>query len=242
MPGKFGSFAAMKKYAVIVAGGSGARMGSSVPKQFLLLRGKPVLWHTLTVFLAAYDDLELILVLPAAHLEAGRELAGSLSGGARVRVTAGGPTRWHSVSKGLELVEEDALVAVHDGVRCLVSVELIRRCFGQAERLGSAIPTVGCKDSVRVIRGEGSEAVDRDLVRLVQTPQVFRAPILLQAFRAGYRESFTDETMVVEASGAAVHLAEGDPSNIKITTPLDLILAEKILEMGGTAASSVGNG
>ncbi len=158
----------MKKYVIVVAGGSGARMGAGQPKQFLLLRGRPVLWYTLTVFLAAYDDLEIVLVLPAEHMEAGqavvdalptvagRSLPDSVPAPGRVRLVAGGTTRFHSVRNGLELVNENALIAVHDGVRCLVGVDLVRRCFEQAEKFGSAIPVVECADSVRLVSSEGA--------------------------------------------------------------------------------------
>ncbi len=231
----------MKKYVVVVAGGFGARMGTALPKQFLLLRGKPVLWHTLMVFLAAYDDLEIVLVLPIEHMEAGRavvdalptvagrSLPDSVPAPGRVRLAAGGETRFHSVRNGLALVEEDALIAVHDGVRCLVGMDLVRRCFEQAEKFGSAIPVVECADSVRLVNSEGSEPIDRSVVKLVQTPQTFQGSILLRAYREATGVSFTDDATVVEASGVAVHLIAGDKTNIKITTPVDLVIAEQVL-------------
>jgi 2-C-methyl-D-erythritol 4-phosphate cytidylyltransferase len=220
----------MKKYAVIVAGGSGARMGSAVPKQFLLLKDKPVLWYTLKVFLGAYTDLEVILVVPDDHLETARSVVDMMAAPGRVRLTAGGVTRFHSVRNGLGLVQAESVIFVHDGVRCLVSKELIHRCYEQAVRLGSAIPVVDCKDSVRLTGPEDSEVIDRRRVKLVQTPQTFLSRLLLPAFRAEFHEGFTDEATVVEASGHKVHLTEGEASNIKITTPIDLVVAEKILE------------
>jgi 2-C-methyl-D-erythritol 4-phosphate cytidylyltransferase len=220
----------MKKYVVVVAGGSGARMGAAQPKQFLLLRGKPVLWYTLMVFLAAYDDLEIVLVLPAGHMEAGRAVVDAVSSPSRVRLVVGGETRFHSVRNGLALVvEEDALVAVHDGVRCLVGVDLVRRCFEQAEKVGSAIPVVECADSVRLVSSEGSEPIDRSVVKLVQTPQTFQGSLLLRAYKEAVGVSFSDDATVVEASGVAVHLIAGDKTNLKITMPIDLVIAEQVL-------------
>ncbi|HVS96218.1 MAG TPA: 2-C-methyl-D-erythritol 4-phosphate cytidylyltransferase [Puia sp.] len=219
----------MNRYAVIVAGGSGSRMGSAVPKQFMLLRGKPVLWHTLNTFLSVDERLQVILVLPEAYMEAGRVLAAGFGQPGRIRLVAGGETRFHSVARGLALIGEEAVIAVHDGVRCLVGVDLVRRCFEQAARLGSAIPVVASKDSVRLITPTGSEPLDRSRVKLVQTPQTFLSDILLPAYQARYRDTFTDEATVVEAAGHTVHLIDGDAGNIKITLPGDLLLAERLL-------------
>lgn len=214
----------MKKYAVIVAGGAGTRMGSAVPKQFILLGGKPVLWYSVNAFLSAYDDLGIIVALPA-----GQELADTWGKPGRIRFVTGGETRFHSVVRGLEGVEQESVVAVHDGVRPLVSVGLIRRCFEQAARLGSAIPVVDCRDSVRLLKDDGSEPIDRNRIKLVQTPQTFLAKILLPAYQAAHRDTFTDEATVVEAAGQKVHLIEGDANNIKITLPGDLLLVERLL-------------
>jgi 2-C-methyl-D-erythritol 4-phosphate cytidylyltransferase len=219
----------MKKYAVIVAGGSGSRMRSAVPKQFLLLRGRPVLWHTLEAFLGAYDDMRIVLVVPAEHMDAAQAIAETTRASQRVRLTPGGITRFHSVRNGLYCIDEECIVFVHDGVRCLVSQELIHRCYEQAVLSGSAIPVVDSKDSVRLVTGEGNEAVDRSRVKLVQTPQTFLSTILLPSFRVEYREAFTDEATVAEAAGHPVQLVEGEISNIKITTPMDLVIAEGLL-------------
>jgi 2-C-methyl-D-erythritol 4-phosphate cytidylyltransferase len=219
----------MKKYAVIVAGGSGARMGSAVPKQFLLLKDKPVLWYTLEVFLGAYADLEVILVVPDDHLETARSVVDMMAVPERVRLTAGGVTRFHSVRNGLELVQEESVIFVHDGVRCLVTKELIHRCYEQAVSSGSAIPVVDSKDSVRLVTAGGNAAVDRSRVKLVQTPQTFLSTLLLPSYEVDYREEFTDEATVVEAAGHSVQLVEGEVNNIKITTPVDLLIAERLL-------------
>ena len=230
---KFASFAGMKKYAVIVAGGSGSRMGTPVPKQFLLLQGKPVLWYSLNTFLSAYDDLLVILVVAPGYWKEAEAIVADVSGGERVRMVEGGETRFHSVRNGLGLVEEGSIVAVHDGVRCLVSVGLVNRCFEEAGRAGSAIPVVECKDSVRWIEGGGSKPLDRARIKLVQTPQTFSSGVLLRAFEGRDGAGFTDEATVVEAAGHVVHLVEGEINNIKITNPADLVLAEALLRQGG---------
>ena len=219
----------MKKYAVIVAGGSGQRMGAAIPKQFLLLQGKPLLWYSLQTFLQAFEDLEIILVVPADNLAEGEQLAKELNAVSRITVTTGGATRFHSVQNGLALVSSPSIVFVHDGVRCLVSTELIQRCYTQALEKGSAIPAVAATDSIRILVEEGHTVADRKLVRIIQTPQTFRSEILLPAFQNDFEESFTDEATVVEASGYPVFLIEGEYSNIKITRPVDLLVAEKIL-------------
>jgi 2-C-methyl-D-erythritol 4-phosphate cytidylyltransferase len=224
----------MKKYAVIVAGGSGSRMGASIPKQFLLLQGRPVLWYSIQTFLSAYNDLSVILVAPPGHREAVQALLTGLGEPGRVQLAEGGETRFHSVRSGLRLVTEESVIAVHDGVRCLASVALVRRCFEEALRSGSAVPVVDCKDSVRWMEGEGSRPLDRGRVKLVQTPQTFLSGLLLPAFAraSGDGTAFTDEATVVEAAGYPVHLVEGEANNIKITLPADLVLAGELLKQG----------
>jgi 2-C-methyl-D-erythritol 4-phosphate cytidylyltransferase len=220
----------MKKYAVIVAGGSGLRMGTQVPKQFLLLHGKPVLWYTLNVFLDAYEDLEIILVVPEEHMETGKMILYSTYAPHRIRMTAGGPTRFHSVQHALQLIKEDCVIFVHDGVRCLLSTELVRQCYEKTLRYGSAIPVIESKDSVRLVGPKGSEALERSRVKLVQTPQTFMSNILLPSYGVAYQESFTDDASVVEAFDCKVHLIDGEINNIKITTPMDLIIAQEVLK------------
>jgi 2-C-methyl-D-erythritol 4-phosphate cytidylyltransferase len=204
-------------------------MGTQVPKQFLLLHGKPVLWYTLDVFLRAYEDLDIILVAPEEHMETARTVVYATTAPERVRVVEGGETRFQSVRNGLKPISGEAVIFVHDGVRCLLSTELVHSCYEQAVRLGSAIPVVDTKDSVRVVTGAESAAIDRSRVKLVQTPQTFLSSILLPAYAQEYRESFTDEASVVEASGVKVNLVAGETNNIKITTPIDLVIAEKLL-------------
>lgn len=220
----------MKKYAIIVAGGSGTRMGGQLPKQFMLLKDNPVLYYTLKTFLEAYDDLQVILVLPVEYIDMGQEIIDAYFDKERVRITAGGDTRFQSVKNGLSLVHEESVIFVHDGVRCLLSKELIHRCYQQAVETGTAIPAIASKDSIRLVTEEGNEAYDRNKVMLVQTPQTFHSKILVPAFQIDYKDKFTDEATVVEAYGLKVSLVEGEESNIKITRQIDMVVAEKILE------------
>ncbi|MBC7867657.1 MAG: 2-C-methyl-D-erythritol 4-phosphate cytidylyltransferase [Gloeobacteraceae cyanobacterium ES-bin-316] len=220
----------MKKYAVIVAGGSGSRMNSTVPKQFLLLKNKPVLYYTIATFLQSYEDLNIILVLPEEHVATGQEIIDAWFDYKRIRITVGGRTRFHSVQNGLQLVEEESMVIVHDAVRCLLSTSLIHRCYEAALQSGAAIPVIDCKDSVRFVSAHGNEALERRHVKLVQTPQVFLSTILLPAYNIDYKDKFTDEASVVEAFGMKVQLVEGEENNIKITLLPDIIYAEQILE------------
>jgi 2-C-methyl-D-erythritol 4-phosphate cytidylyltransferase len=219
----------MQKYAVIVAGGSGKRMGTEIPKQFLLLKGKPVLFYTIETFLRSFGDIKIILVLPEEHLELGKEIVDGYFDAKKIQITQGGETRFHSVNNGLKLIQEECIIFVHDGVRCLVSDELIQRCYHAALETGSAIPVINCRDSVRRVTEAGNEPVDRNTIKLVQTPQTFHSKILLPAFAIDYKERFTDEATVVEAFGLKVTLVQGEETNIKITNPVDLVIAEKIL-------------
>ncbi len=220
----------MQTYVVIVAGGAGKRMGSLLPKQFLLLKNKPVLYYTIGVFLKALPLCKVIVVLPEENLELGKEIIDGFFDAQRIQLTVGGETRFHSVQNGLKLIEEESIIFVHDGVRCLVSEELINRCYAAALETGSAIPAIECRDSVRMITEDGNDPVDRSKLRLVQTPQTFHSKILLPAFTIDYKAWFTDEANVVEAFGLKVTLVQGEETNIKITNPIDLVIAEKILE------------
>ena len=224
----------MKKFAVIVAAGSGTRMGGATPKQFLLVNNKPVLYYTLKTFLNAFADIELILVLPVDYTDMGQEIINAYFDNEKIKVTAGGDTRFQSVKNGLQLVEDDSIIFVHDGVRCLLTENLIHRCYERAVQTGTAIPVIVSKDSVRIVSDEGNDAVDRNKVMLVQTPQTFRSKILLPAFQIDYKEKFTDEATVVEAYGMKVTLVEGEENNIKITRPVDILMAEKILTSAPT--------
>jgi len=220
----------MKKYAVIVAGGSGLRMGTARPKQFLELRDRPVLWYTLTAFLQAFDDLEIILVLPEMYVQTGLDIIQTTSNPNQTWITVGGETRYASVKKGLDHIHQHSIVFVQDGVRCLTTPQLIRRCYDEAVEKGNAIPAIAAVDSIRIETVNGNEIIDRNKVRIIQTPQTFYSDILKAAFEQDYEESFTDEANVVEKLGVKINLIEGEPTNIKITRPMDILIAEKILE------------
>jgi 2-C-methyl-D-erythritol 4-phosphate cytidylyltransferase len=220
----------MKKYAVIVAGGSGLRMGTTIPKQFLPIFGKPVLLYTLNTFLQAYHDLEIILVLPEQHATTGQDIVHQCQDRSRVWITFGGPTRFDSVKNGIRHITQHSIVFVHDAVRCLITTELIHRCYETALENGNAIPAIKAVDTIRIERYNRNEQIDREKVRIIQTPQTFFSEIIKAAFELDYEESFTDEASVVEKLGVNIVLVEGEDSNIKITRPIDLLIAEKIME------------
>jgi 2-C-methyl-D-erythritol 4-phosphate cytidylyltransferase len=220
----------MKKYAVIVAGGSGTRMGGDLPKQFILLKEKPLLYYPVYTFLNTYSDLDVILVLPVDHVDKGQEIIDAYFDKDRIQIAEGGETRFQSVKNGLQLVQEDSIVFVHDAVRCLVSKELIERCFKTAVETGSAVPAIASKDSVRLVTEEGNDPFDRTKVMLIQTPQTFHSKILLPAFQIDYKDKFTDEATVIEAFGLKISLVEGEEYYIKITRPLDLQIAEQLMK------------
>lgn len=215
----------MERYTIIVAGGQGTRMGSETPKQFLLLRGKPILSYTLHKF----EDTHIVLVLPKDQLEHWDQLKTQYEVSTPHKVVEGGATRYQSVSHGLRQVPREALVAVHDGVRPLVSKNLIDTAFYTAQKYGSAVPCVPLKESIREVHAEGSLSLPRERYRLIQTPQVFVASLLQDAFALGERPEFTDDASVYEYAGHSIHLIQGQYENIKITTPEDLPMAELLL-------------
>lgn len=218
----------MEKFAVIVAGGSGTRMGQTVPKQFLLVGGKPVLVHTLEAFRRAFEDIQMVVVLPSLHMESGRSLLSAyFSDTSGIQLTTGGATRFESVQAGVRLAPDESIIFVHDAVRCMVSSDLIKRCYETAALHGSAIPVVAVKDSMRRLTDTGSEVVDRDVLRAVQTPQTFQSSLLKPSLQQPYEPSFTDEATVVESYGVPVVLISGEDSNIKITYPSDMLMAEQ---------------
>lgn len=223
----------MKTIVIIVAGGSGTRFGAQLPKQFLELGGKPVLMRTIEAFGENRDgSFDVILALPQGQMELWRDLCDRHSFAVPHRVVAGGETRWHSVKNALDNVGDVAdvdVIAVHDGVRPLVTADLICRVLDAARRDGAAIPVVPLNDSVRQIDGDASHALDRSSLRAVQTPQVFDARLLVEAYRQPFDATFTDDASVVERAGHQVTLVEGDPQNLKITRPMDLVLAEYLL-------------
>jgi 2-C-methyl-D-erythritol 4-phosphate cytidylyltransferase len=206
-------------------------MKASLPKQFLLLAGRPVLMHTVERF-STFDPLmSIIVVLPAEHHDLWSQLCAEHSFGVSHIVVAGGEERFHSVKAGLDWVAADmkgetrTLIAIHDGVRPLVSHDTIWRCFSDAEEFGNAIPFIEPADSVRVLDGDDSRPVQRSVVRLIQTPQVFRGSVIIKAYEKEFDASFTDDATVAEADGIKIHLTHGNRENLKITTPEDLAVA-----------------
>jgi len=219
------------KIAIIVAGGKGERMNSVIPKQFLELHGKPVLMHTLEVFHRFETSMQLILVLPEVQIGFWKELCLKHNFTLSHQIVTGGKTRFHSVKNSLEAVKIPALVAIHDGVRPLVSIETISRCFDAAEKLDAVVPVLDLVESIRQITKNGSHSVNRNAYKLVQTPQVFDAELLTKAYEQDFSSLFTDDASVVEAVGTKVHLVEGNRENIKITTEFDLKTAELLTKI-----------
>lgn len=218
----------IRNYAIILAAGKGSRMESEVAKQFLILHEKPVLCYSIDSFLLADKELKLIIVFPPDLLHTGKSILRQYYPDKDFIVTTGGETRFHSVCEGLKQVpiEQSSLILVHDAARCLASPSLVRNCLNQAAIHGSAVPVIPCTDSVRWKDESGNKPLDRSHIFLVQTPQAFKSKWLIAAFRAQYDPAFTDEATVMEHAGHKIHLIEGEVSNIKITRPLDLKLAE----------------
>ena len=217
------------KTVIIVAGGTGKRMQADIPKQFIELKSKPILMHTIEVFVKYDHHINIIVVLPENQMAVWKQMCKKYNFNIAHQMVAGGATRFDSVKNGLELAPDEGLVAVHDGVRPLVSVQTIHRCFEMAERTGAAIPVTDIVESIRKVEENDNEAVDRNLYKAVQTPQVFEAQILKAAYRQDYVPAFTDDASVVEAFGHKISIVEGNKENIKITTPLDLGIGELFL-------------
>ncbi len=219
----------MKKYAIIVAGGSGKRMGASLPKQFLRLQGTPVLMHTLQAFHMADFDIEILVTLPAEELNFWKELCEWHYNYTPHITIKGGKTRFHSVKNALAHVEKGSLVAIHDGVRPLISSDIILSSYNMAREKGSAVTAVKMKDSVRQLEAIKSNSLDRSTLRTIQTPQTFQSDLVKVAYEQDYNDKFTDDASVVEASGHNISLLTGSYENIKITTPEDMLIAEALL-------------
>jgi 2-C-methyl-D-erythritol 4-phosphate cytidylyltransferase len=218
----------MDRYALIVAGGAGRRMGSAIPKQFLELAGKPVLMRTAERFYAFDPSIRIIIVLPRDQFAYWNELIILHSFNLKHLLAEGGSSRFESVRNGLALVEDDSLVAIHDGVRPLVSSATIGNCFEAAAEYGNAIPSVNPADSVRLLTEAGNMPVNRQFLRLIQTPQVFNSRLIRRAYTTEFNPEFTDDAMVLESTGEYIRLVEGNRENIKITNPEDLIIAETL--------------
>jgi 2-C-methyl-D-erythritol 4-phosphate cytidylyltransferase len=220
----------MDLYVVIVAGGSGKRMGAEIPKQFLELDGRPVLMHTIERFKTFNDSIEIITVLPENQLRFWIDLQKKHSFDILHTLVKGGANRFLSVRNGLKFVNASGLVAIHDGVRPFVSIDTIKRCFEAAEKIGNAIPAISPTESLRLINDQGSIPVDRFHVKQIQTPQVFNAALIKNAYLQEYNPEFTDDATVLEKTGGKINLIEGNRENIKITTPEDLLISAALLK------------
>ena len=218
----------MNRVAVIVAGGSGTRMGNDLPKQFLKLKDKEIVLHSIDAFIKAYADIKIILVLPKDYISFAKALIGDQNYTSTIDVVEGGVTRFDSVKNGLHHVGHAEIVFVHDAVRCLVTPKLIRECSTSAEIKGSAVPVIPVRDSMRRVdpKANTSMVIERENLVIVQTPQTFKKSVLIHAFNVSYTPQFTDEASVVEAAGHQIHLIPGEETNIKITFPEDLDYAE----------------
>ena len=217
-------------FVIIVAGGSGSRMNSAVPKQFIELQGKPILMHTIEKFKVAIPEINIVLVLSSNYSEQWKVLCDKHHFTIPYQITNGGETRFHSVKNGLALVPENCVVGVHDAARPLVSIQTILKAFETASEKGNASPAIPLTESIRIIENDTNKAVDRSNYLIVQTPQCFRSNLLKKAFLQEYQATFTDDASVVEALGEKINLIEGNRENIKITTHQDLIIAEALME------------
>ncbi|MBI5540569.1 MAG: 2-C-methyl-D-erythritol 4-phosphate cytidylyltransferase [Bacteroidia bacterium] len=219
------------KFVIIVAGGIGLRMGASTPKQFLNLQGIPVLMHTITKYYAYDPYINIILVLPTEHFSTWESLCEKYQFHVKHEIVAGGETRYQSVKNGLASISSEGIVAVHDGVRPLVSKELIELCFKEALKNDNAIPCVEVNETVREIFKDGNKQLNRNNIKLIQTPQVFKTEILKKAYELPFSVEFTDDASVIEKAGFKINLVVGEKSNIKITTEIDLKIAEYLLNI-----------
>jgi len=220
----------LEKYAIIVAGGKGKRMNTETPKQFLQVAGKPLLMHTLNKIFGIDESLKIILVLPEPFIDFWISLCNRFDFTVPHKVVEGGKTRFDSVKCGLESIATESLVAIHDGVRPLVSSSTWKSVFKKAEILGNAIPVVKLNESMRHISEHNSNPVKKQDYRLIQTPQCFHSKLIMKAYKQAYQEEFTDDASVVEALGEKINLVDGNFENIKITRPVDLRFAESFLK------------
>ena len=214
----------MNQAVVIVAAGSGVRMGSSMPKQFLILSGKPILMHTIECFSSFNPSMKIILVLSADQIENWKNLITQYKFEITHSIVQGGSTRTLSVMNGLIEVPEDSIVGVHDGVRPFVSASLLKRCYDEAIQFGCSIPCIPVTETLRKINGATSSVADRNAFRIIQTPQCFQAKKLKEAYSTAAGNDFTDDATVFEHAGNPIHLCDGEKTNIKITVPGDLVI------------------
>lgn len=220
----------MKLYALIVAGGSGSRMKTDMPKQFLMLNGLPVLMHTIKKFYQFNAQIEMILVLPESQAESWRNLCLEFQFEIKHRVVFGGSNRFMSVQNGLDAINDNGIVFIHDGVRPLVSTETINRCLETTLDKGNAVPVLPVVESLRMLEQGTSRMVDREKFVSIQTPQTFYVDEIKAAYAQGYSPQFTDDTSVLERSGKPIYMVKGNRENIKITHPVDLVVARALIQ------------
>ena len=219
-----------KKYAIIVAAGSGSRMGGDIPKQFISVGGKPLLRHTIEKFLSLSFPVGIIVVVNQEKKEYWKKYCQDYDFMDRYAIPSGGITRFHSVQNALQYLPDDSVVAVHDGVRPFVTKEFLEEMFRAGEELGNAIPAIAPVETVREVSGPESYILRRDDIRLIQTPQVFRSEVIKAAYKLPYDPKYTDDASVAEAAGFRINLVDGLKYNIKITTPEDLEIAKLWLD------------
>ncbi len=217
----------MRKTVIIVAGGSGSRMKTDIPKQFIIIKGKPVLMHTMIAFFNYDNSIEIVLVLPEQHIEYWESLVEKHNFAIPHKIVKGGEERFYSVKNALDIIDSD-LVAIHDAVRPFVTYDVISEAFSTAELKGNAIPVIPVNESVRQIVKDKNIAIERDNIMLIQTPQCFHTDIIKKAYEAPYKPEFTDDASVLEATGVKINLTTGNEHNIKITRPVDLLISEAI--------------
>ena len=218
----------MRNFAIIVAGGTGNRMKTIIPKQFLLLQGKPIIQFSVEAFYQFNPQIEIIIAIHPDYFQIWEQLDLFCHLPMAHQVVAGGETRFQSVKNGLRLIKEDGLVAIHDAARPLIHAGFIENLFSEAQTYGSALPCIAVNETIRMILGNSSQQLDRNLLRAMQTPQVFKVSELKQAYIQEFQNVFTDDATVMQAAGYDLHLCEGLHKNIKITHPEDIKIAEML--------------
>jgi 2-C-methyl-D-erythritol 4-phosphate cytidylyltransferase len=221
-----------KTYTIVVAGGKGKRMNTELPKQFIEINGTPILMHTINKIFSALPSTQIIIALPPNDISVWENLCKVHNFNIAHKISEGGNERFYSVKNALQLIKENnSITGIHDGVRPFVSEDVIRNVYDAAQRKGAAIPVVPLSESIRKTEVANSIALNRNEYKIVQTPQCFKTEILLNAYKQNFSTEFTDDASVVEKTGQKITLVEGNKENIKITAPLDLIIAEAILKI-----------
>ena len=221
----------MNEYLIIVAGGTGTRINSDVPKQYLLLNNTPIIIHSINRFLSYNKSIRIICCVHKDYIKHAQDLMSEYFSAHKIIITEGGETRFHSVKNGLKLIQDNnSVVAIHDAARPLVSIGTIKRCFDSARNFNSGVPVIKMNESIRITEGEKNKSVDRNNYRIVQTPQCFSTNLLQQAFMVAYKEIFTDDATVFENAEHSITLVEGNSENTKITLPIDIAIAEVLLK------------